>query len=53
MFERREEIRPAFAGAESIENSSIQIDPDFHVPGGGESRGAFLRAFRILFPKAS
>lgn len=53
MFERREEARPAFAGAESTEISSlIQIDPDFHVP-AGDGRGAFQRAFRVLFPKAS
>ncbi|MBO9625731.1 MAG: hypothetical protein J7484_05075 [Microbacterium sp.] len=31
----------------------VHIDPDFYVPAHGERSNSYLRAFRILFPKAS
>lgn len=35
----------------SAENPSVNIDPDFHLP--ADQAGGFIRAFRILFPKAA
>ncbi|WP_313358319.1 hypothetical protein [Microbacterium sp.] len=33
------------------ENPSVNIDPDLHLP--ADQRGGFIRAFRVLFPKAA
>ena len=35
----------------SAENPSVNIDPDFHLP--ADEGSGFIRAFRILFPKAA
>jgi hypothetical protein len=35
------------------ERSIVNIDPDFHMPARGEVGNSYLRAMRILFPKAS
>ncbi|WP_217184868.1 hypothetical protein [Streptomyces sp. AC495_CC817] len=35
------------------EQPIVHIDPDFYVPAHGERANSYLRAFRILFPKAS
>jgi len=35
----------------AAENTLIHIDPDFHLP--ADQAGGFVRAFRILFPKAA
>lgn len=35
------------------ERPIVHIDPDFYVPAHGERTNSYLRAFRILFPKAS
>ncbi|MGF6822944.1 hypothetical protein M2317_001851 [Microbacterium sp. ZKA21] len=50
MSERGERSRPASTRAESTENRGIQIDPDLQQ-GDSDGSGAFLRAFRILFPR--
>lgn len=31
----------------------VNIDPDFYIPAGTERGNSYLRAMRILFPKAS
>lgn len=35
----------------SDEQSSVNIDPDFYLP--SDHGNGFVRAFRILFPKAA
>lgn len=35
------------------EQSIVNIDPDFYVPEGAERTNSYLRALRILFPKAA
>lgn len=35
------------------EQSIVNIDPDFYVPDGAERTNSYLRALRILFPKAA
>ncbi|MFJ4046069.1 hypothetical protein ACIPV2_10035 [Microbacterium sp. NPDC089987] len=35
----------------SAENTSVNIDPDFHLP--ADQGNGFVRAFRVLFPKAA
>ncbi|WP_435748003.1 hypothetical protein [Microbacterium sp. PMB16] len=35
------------------ERSIVHIDPDFHMPAHGERGNSYLRAMRILFPKAT
>ncbi len=35
------------------EQPIVNIDPDFYIPAGGERGNSYLRAMRILFPKAS
>ncbi|WP_223622777.1 hypothetical protein [Microbacterium sp. EST19A] len=37
----------------ATEPSLIHIDPDFSMPAPGERGNSYLRALRILFPKAS
>ena len=46
------ELTPAADDA-TDERSIVHIDPDFYVPSHGERGNSYLRAFRILFPKAS
>ena len=31
----------------------VHIDPDFYVPASGDRSNSYLRALRILFPKAA
>ena len=31
----------------------VNIDPDFYIPAGTERGNSYVRAMRILFPKAS
>jgi len=35
------------------EQPLVHIDPDFYVPAGAERTNSYLRAFRILFPRAA
>jgi hypothetical protein len=35
------------------EQPIVNIDPDFYVPAGAERTNSYLRALRILFPKAA
>lgn len=35
------------------EQPIVHIDPDFYVPAGAERTNSYLRALRILFPKAA
>lgn len=46
-----EAIRPPRAIGEP--SSIIHIDPDFSMPAPGARGNSYLRALRILFPKAS
>ena len=45
----------ASASAHTVNEPSsiIHIDPDFSMPAPGELGNSYLRALRILFPKAS
>ncbi len=46
------ELTPAADDA-TDERSIVHIDPDFYVPSHGERGNSYVRAFRILFPKAT
>jgi len=35
----------------SAEHPAVNIDPDFHLP--ADRGNGFVRAFRVLFPKAA
>lgn len=41
------------APAVNREQPIVNIDPDFYIPAKGERGNSYLRAMRILFPKAS
>ena len=41
------------APAVNREQPIVNVDPDFYIPAKGERGNSYLRAMRILFPKAS
>ena len=53
MLNRIETTPASGADRQAREQSIVNIDPDFHMPAGGERGNSYLRAIRILFPKAS
>ncbi|MGW9628423.1 hypothetical protein [Microbacterium sp. NPDC055521] len=42
---------PTEANVPPAEHPAANIDPDFHLP--ADQRSGFIRAFRVLFPKAA
>ncbi|MBO0981852.1 hypothetical protein IPV10_14970 [Microbacterium sp. SD291] len=53
MLNRIETAKAPAAHRRAPEQPIVDIDPDFHIPAGGERGNSYLRAIRILFPKAS
>lgn len=49
-IEAAAELVPA---ASDLPSALVNIDPDFHIPADAERGNGFVRAFRVLFPKAA
>lgn len=50
----REDTTPAPTAESTVrEPSNINIDPDFYIPATRDRGNSYLRAVRILFPRAS